>query len=97
MELMMDAYLSGGAREEDPRLSPLFADLSQFPSSCLLCGDADPLYGDTLHMHDALRRAGRESELHVFAGMPHAFVQLGVSEAGEAIARAGAFLRARLA
>ncbi|HZR80743.1 MAG TPA: alpha/beta hydrolase [Candidatus Binatia bacterium] len=97
MEMMIDAYLSGGASSEDPRVSPLHGDLSKFPPSCLLCGDLDPLYGDTLHFHDALRRARRESELHVYRGMPHAFVQLAVREADEAVAAGCAFLRRKLA
>jgi acetyl esterase len=96
MQLMIDSYLRGGASPKDRRVSPLFADLSGFPPSILLCGDADPLYGDTLHFHDALKRAGRESELHVYHGMPHAFVQLGVSEADAAIAAGCEFLRRHL-
>jgi acetyl esterase len=97
MQAMMDAYLSGGASVKDPRVSPIFGDLSKFPPSILLCGDADPLYGDTLHFHDALLRAGRESELHVFHGMPHAFMQLTVAEADAAVAAGAEFLRRHLA
>src|SRR4029079_9869051 len=83
MKLMMDAYLSGGARTDDPRLSPIRDDLSAFPPSLLLCGDVDPLYGASLHMHDALRRAGRDSVLVPYPGMPHAFMQLMVAEADD--------------
>jgi acetyl esterase len=97
MKMMMDAYLSGGASVEDPRVSPIYADLSGFPPSILLCGDADPLYGDTLHFHDALRRARRPSELHVYRDMPHAFMQLAVREADEAIGESCRFLKERLA
>jgi acetyl esterase/lipase len=96
-ELMIEAYRGGGARLDDPRLSPLLADVSGFPPSLLVCGDADPLYGDSLHLHDALRRAGRDSVLAPYAGMPHAFMQLAVAEGDDAVARSAAFLRARLA
>jgi acetyl esterase len=98
MRLMLDAYCAGGARPDDPRMSPLLADLSRFPPSCLLVGTADPLYGESLAMHERLRAAGRASELHTYADMPHAFVQLpGLPEATEAVEAACAFLRAHLA
>lgn len=97
MDLMLDAYLSGGASPDDPRVSPLKAPLTDFPPACLLCGTWDPLLGESLHMHEQLQRAGRESSLHTYAEMPHAFVQLGPPEADEALSVACAFLRDQLA
>jgi acetyl esterase len=96
MNMMLDAYLSGGARIDDPRVSPLHGDLSHFPPACLIVGTVDPLYGDSLALHEALRKAGRESVLHRYDDMPHAFVQLGPPEGAEAVATAAAFLRAHL-
>lgn len=93
MKLMLDAYLSGGASNDDPRVSPLKADLSQFPPACLLCGTWDPLFGDSVAFHDKLRAAGRPATLHRYDGMPHGFLQLPVSDADAALAAACQFLK----
>jgi acetyl esterase len=93
MKLMLDAYFSGGASNDDPRMSPLKADLSAFPPACLICGTWDPLFGDSLAFHEKLRAAGRQATLHRYDEMPHAFVQLPVSDADAAIAVACEFLR----
>lgn len=97
MDLMLAAYLSSGAPADDPRVSPLNADLGHFPPACLVCGTWDPLLGESLTMRDKLQRAGREAVLHTYAEMPHAFLQLGPTEADDAIATACAFLRSHLA
>src|SRR5262249_48803458 len=94
MDLMLNAYMSGGADPRDARMSPLFADLSQFPPSYLLVGRIDPLFGESVAMHDALIRRGRTAEVH--DDMPHAFMQLGLPESDDAVAKACAFLRDRL-
>jgi acetyl esterase len=92
MKMMLDAYLGGGASGDDPRVSPLRADLRHFPPACLLCGTWDPLLGESIALHDKLRAAGRESVLHRYDEMPHAFLQLPVREGDEAIATACRFL-----
>lgn len=96
MDLMMQAYLPHSASLDDPRISPIKADLGHFPPACLLCGTWDPLLGESLHMHETLQRAGRQSHLHTYLDMPHAFLQLGPPEADQAINTACAFLRAHL-
>jgi len=93
MDLMLAAYMSGGASFDDPRVNPLKADLRRFPPACLLCGTWDPLLGESIAFDEALRRAGRESSLHKYPEMPHAFLQLPASEADDALATACAFLR----
>jgi len=93
MKLMLDAYFSGGASNDDPRVSPLKADLREFPPACLICGTWDPLFGDSLAFYEKLRSAGRQATLHRYDGMPHAFVQLPVSDADQAIAVACGFLK----
>lgn len=93
MDLMLQAYLSGGASTDDPRVSPVHADLSNFPPACLLVGAIDPLVGDSRTFHAKLQKAERSSELHEYADMPHAFMQLDLPEAREAIATGCQFLR----
>ncbi|HTO58384.1 MAG TPA: alpha/beta hydrolase [Pseudomonadales bacterium] len=95
MDLMLGAYLSGGASNDDPRVSPIKADLRHFPPACLLCGTWDPLIGDSRALHAKLTALGRESTLHEYDGMPHAFVQLPCTDADAAIATACEFLRAK--
>jgi acetyl esterase/lipase len=94
MQLMLDAYISGGASTDNPRVSPLRNDLRHFPPACLICGTWDPLFGESLTFHERLQAAGRRSQLHRYEAMPHAFVQLPAPEADEAIGVACAFLRA---
>jgi acetyl esterase/lipase len=97
MKMMLDAYFSGGASNDDPRVSPLKADLSRFPPACLICGTWDPLFGDSLAFYEKLCAAGRQATLHRYEGMPHAFVQLPVSDADAAIGAACQFLNEVLA
>lgn len=96
MDLMLQAYMSGGAATDDPRVSPIKADLGHFPPACLLVGNIDPLVGDSRALHAALQRLGRQSELHEYADMPHAFMQLDLPEAHQAIATSCRFLRSQL-
>lgn len=97
MKLMIDAYLSGGASPSDPRLSPLYGDLRQFPPSCFLVGGIDPLFGESIAMRDTLQALGRECELHRYADMPHAFMQFDLPETVQAIDAGCRFLRRHLA
>jgi epsilon-lactone hydrolase len=93
MKMTMDAYLSGGASGDDPRVSPLRADLAHFPPACLICGTWDPLFGESEALHRRLQAAGRRSVLHSYDAMPHAFMQLAVSDADAAMAAACRFVR----
>ena len=55
-----------------PYLSPLFGDFSRgYPPTFLQAGTRDLFLSNTVRMHRALRRAGIETELHVFEAMPH--------------------------
>jgi monoterpene epsilon-lactone hydrolase len=58
---------------KDPVLSPLFADLHDWPASLLVTSTRDLLLSDTAIFHRALLRAGDESQLVVFEALPHAF------------------------
>jgi monoterpene epsilon-lactone hydrolase len=57
----------------DPVLSPLFADLHDFPPSLLVTGTRDALLSSTSIFHRALLHAGVDAQLLVFEAMPHAF------------------------
>lgn len=62
---------AGGADLSNPYLSPLFGDLHGFPPTFLQTGTRDLFLSNTVRMHRALRKAGVETELHVFEAMPH--------------------------
>ena len=96
MDMMLQAYLSGGASVTNPRVSPIHADLAHFPPALLLCGTWDPLLGDSVAFDQKLRAAGRSSTVLRYEGMPHAFLQLPVSEAETALGDACTFLRDKL-
>lgn len=96
MDLMLTAYLRGGASTDDPRVSPIKADLGHFPPACLLVGHIDPLVGDSRALHAALQRRGRSCALHEYTDMPHAFMQLDLPEARTAIDTGCRFLREHL-
>ena len=71
MKMMMDAYLSGGASIDDPRVSPQFGDLRQFPPSCFIVGAVDPLFGESVALRDELKAVpvktsmSKETQAHI--------------------------------
>ena len=63
---------AGGHDLGDPYVSPLFGDFTLgFPPTFLASGTRDLFLSNTVRMHRALRRAGVETELHIFEAMPH--------------------------
>jgi acetyl esterase/lipase len=66
---------AAGAELADPYLSPLFGDFTRgFPPAFLASGTRDLLLSSTVQLHQALRAAGREADLHVLEAMPHGFI-----------------------
>jgi acetyl esterase/lipase len=55
----------------EPYLSPMFADLSNFPPTVLTTGTRDLLLSDNVRFHRALRAAGVDAELHVWEAASH--------------------------
>ncbi len=73
MEWYIGMYLPPGSRRRVDSVSPLFADLTGTPPTLLSVGTADPLYEDSVLLHDALERAGTEVRLDVYPEAPHNF------------------------
>lgn len=69
---VVNRLYASGADLTDPYLSPLFADVSNYPPTYLQSGTRDLFLSNTVRMHRRLREAGVEAELHVFEGRPHA-------------------------
>ncbi|MET0616667.1 MAG: alpha/beta hydrolase [Luteibacter sp.] len=82
-----------GIEPMDPRVSPLYADLSDMPPALLTVGSLDPLVDDSVLMHTRWIKFGNASELAVYPGGLHGFTSLGGQLAAVANARADAFLR----
>ncbi len=67
-----NAYLSA-TDPKDPVVSPLYADLKDFPPALLITSTRDLLLSGTTIFHRALLRADVDSRLVVFEALPHAF------------------------
>jgi acetyl esterase/lipase len=69
---LMAPYV-GQTPRTDPGLSPLYADLSGFPSTLLISSTRDQLLSQTAIFHRALVKAQVPTQFIVFEGLPHAF------------------------
>lgn len=97
MDVMAAQYL-GGADPKTPLASPLFGDLSGLPPLLIQVGTEEALYDDALGLKTKAEAAGVEVSFESWGGMIHVwhiFHPL-LSEGRDAIARAGAFLKARI-
>ena len=56
-----------------PKISPMYASLSELPDALFCVGTADHLLDDTLFMANRWRAAGNDCELIVYPRVPHAF------------------------
>jgi acetyl esterase len=63
-------------RHRDPDVSPLYARLRGLPPALFTCGTLDPLLDDTLFMAVRWQEAGNASELALYPGAPHEFLNL---------------------
>lgn len=88
----------GGADPHDPYAAPHHADPSGLPPMYIQVGDEEVLLDDSVRFADKAKQAGVDMTLDVFPEMQHVFqIAAGnVPEADEAIAKLGAWLKARL-
>ena len=88
----------GGASARDPYASPLYADLKGLPPTYIQVGDDEVLLDDSLRFATKARVAGVDVTCEVFPEMQHVFqiAAGGMPEADQAVAKMGAWLKARL-
>jgi len=92
-----ERYLAG-ADARAPLAAPIYADLSGLPPLLVQVGTAEVLLDDSLRLAERARAAGVDVSLDVAHDMMHVWHLFApvLDEAGEAIARAGTFLRGRM-
>jgi len=97
LDEMAVAYLAG-ADPKTPLASPLFADLRGLPSLLLQVGTEEALYDDTVGLKQRAEEAGVDVSAESWGGMMHVWHIFHpiLSEARDAIARVGSYLRAHI-
>jgi monoterpene epsilon-lactone hydrolase len=92
-----EAYLNGHP-VDDPIVSPLHADLTGFPPLLIQSATGDFVLEDCRRLHERAQRHGVDSTFEVYPAETHVFHVFWsfLPEAGDALARAGAFIRERL-
>lgn len=96
---LIDAYVPAGMDVRDPRLSPLFADLTGAPPMLIQVGSAEALLDDAIGLARAAGMADVAVTLEIWPHMIHAWQlwNARLEPARRALASAGAFMRRHLA
>jgi acetyl esterase/lipase len=99
LEELASAYVAGRIERRDPRVSVLFADLSNLPPILIQVGSDETLLADATRFAEAAGAANVAVTLEIWPRMIHAWPVWngGLAEGREAIARAGTFIRGHLA
>ena len=69
----LDPEYVGKTDPQDPVLSPINADLHNMPPTLFITSERDLLLSTTSSLSRAFVRAGNQSQLIVFEGLPHCF------------------------
>ena len=98
LQELADAYLAGGVNAKDPRVSPLYADLRDFPPTLIQVGSAETLLDDAARFAAALGVADVPVTLEIWPHMIHAWHlwNAHLEPGRRALASAGAFIRRHL-
>jgi epsilon-lactone hydrolase len=92
----VNAYLPPGIERNDPRVSPLNADLRGFPPVLIQVGSAETLLDDATRFAIAAGAADVRATLEIWPHMIHAWPlwNARLEDGRRALANAGAFIRA---
>jgi epsilon-lactone hydrolase len=98
LEELADAYAPQAMDREDPRLSPLYADLKGLPPTLIQVGSAETLLDDAARLAAAAGEADVSVTLEIWPHMIHAWPlwNARLEPGRRALAHAGAFLRQNL-
>lgn len=91
---LADAYLRAGIDREDPRVSPLYADLRGFPPTLIQVGSAETLLDDATRFAAVAGAADIRVTLEIWPQMIHAWPlwNAHLEPGRRALASAGAFI-----
>jgi monoterpene epsilon-lactone hydrolase len=88
---------AGDVALDDPRVSPLYADLSKgFSPALIIVGTKEMLLSSSVRFYQALEAAGQSVKLDVYEGMWHAFPEYGLPESKVAVEKSARFIRDHL-
>jgi len=93
LEFFANSYTEN---KKDPYASPLFGDLSQMPPSLIIAGSDEILLDDSVMMHKALNKIGRQSILSVKADRWHGYILYGLKEDQKDFEAINKFLNKRM-
>jgi acetyl esterase/lipase len=93
-QVASDLY-RGELDPRDPRISPIYADLTGLPPITIVTGSRDLLHPDILRLSDTLKAAGAKADMHIWPGQNHYFMYLPQPEA-KAVAKQTAKLVAQI-
>ena len=98
LEELASAYAPTGMDRKDPRLSPLYADLSGLPPTLIQIGSAETLLDDAVRFAAAAGEADVSATLEIWPHMIHAWPlwNARLEPGRRALAHAGAFMRENL-
>jgi|SRR5215472_2125512 len=87
-----------GADAKDPLASPLYADLSGLPPTCIQVGGDETLLGESLQLEQNARAAGVDVQAEVFPGQQHTFQMAAgyAPESDDAIRKLAGWVRPKL-
>ncbi len=94
--LLAARHFAGDIPLEDPRISPVHADLAGLPPTLIHAGSREIVLGDSLLLAERMQEAGVDATLEIYEGMWHVFQLFPVPEARKALQRIGRFIRDRL-
>jgi acetyl esterase/lipase len=98
LEELAAAYVPAGVGRKDPRVSPLYADLSGLPPTLIQVGSAETLLADATRFAAAAGAADVPVTLEIWPHMIHAWPlwNAHLEPGRRALASAGVFIRAHL-
>jgi acetyl esterase/lipase len=96
---LANAYLPVGMDRKDPRVSPLYADLRNFPPILIQVGSCETLLDDATRFAGAAGAADVSVTLEIWPHMIHAWPlwNAGLEDGRRTLANAGAFICGHLA
>lgn len=85
-------YYAGDHDLKDPTISPLFADLTGFPTTYIQVGDNEMLLDDSTRLYETLLKYNVLTRITIYDGMWHVFQMAPFKKSFEAVKEAADFI-----